>query len=309
MAKEFDIDLRRRLTECDLLVYSIPYRDGISVTSRLVLETLLNGYILYQFAAAQIGTEVNANIDQMIKRCLEKSSLATGLDASASFEAQAKLYLENTPVVIDTPVIDILEQVFNEMENRLVLASESLAIQAASSTGRGSFPLLDASVTDTHKRSLLKLENAGIPDVVMRQINQVDYIIADTSTVIGSALQSLCYNLVFDTSAAVEIAALVLGTEIRHSLGVWYNGLTLDSKVTGSWAQKFIAAKIVADIMQKATGKLIKVLYPDHNSAVIEVNDLDISMKRYRLLNDLDDLQLADIDDMPLEELDYVWLT
>ena len=141
MAKEFDIYLRRRLTECDLLVYSIPYRDGISVTSRLVLETLLSGYILYKFAAAQTGTEMNAHINQMMKLCLEKLSLGTELSVSASFESQAKLYLENTPVVIDTPTIDTLEQVLNEMESKLVLAAEPLAIQAASSTGRGDFPL------------------------------------------------------------------------------------------------------------------------------------------------------------------------
>lgn len=29
MAKEFDIYLKRRITECDLIVYSLPYRDGL----------------------------------------------------------------------------------------------------------------------------------------------------------------------------------------------------------------------------------------------------------------------------------------
>lgn len=28
MAKEFDIYLNKRLTECDIIVYSIPFRDG-----------------------------------------------------------------------------------------------------------------------------------------------------------------------------------------------------------------------------------------------------------------------------------------
>ena len=30
MAKEFDIYLNKRLTECDIIVYSIPFRDGLT---------------------------------------------------------------------------------------------------------------------------------------------------------------------------------------------------------------------------------------------------------------------------------------
>lgn len=41
MPKEFDIFLKRHVIECDLLVYSIPYRDGISVTDRLILDAAL----------------------------------------------------------------------------------------------------------------------------------------------------------------------------------------------------------------------------------------------------------------------------
>lgn len=310
MAKEFDIYLRKHLVECDLLVYSIPYHDGISVTNRLILEAALNGYLLHKFAAVQMKSEVEAHIDKMIKLCLEKLSMGTELGAIVDFEAQAKLYMDDSPIIIDTPAVELLGQVFNEVENGLVLAVEPLATQVASSTGRGDFPLLvDASVTDSLKHSLLNLRSALAPDATVKQVNQVDYIGVDTSTVIDSALQSLCYKLTFDASAAVEIVALVLGTEIRHSLGVWYNGLTLDSKVTGTWMQKFIIAQTVTAIMQEATGKLIKVLYPDSNSTIIENSDLNIGMKRYRLLNEVDGLRLAEIDGMTLEELDYVWLT
>lgn len=310
MAKEFDIYLRKHLVECDLLVYSIPYHDGISVTNRLILEAALNGYLLHKFAAAQMGSEVEAHIDQMIKLCLEKLSIGMDLGTLVDFEAHAKLYMENDPIIIDTPAINTLEQVFNEVESGLVLAVDPLVTQVASSTGRGDFPLLvDTGVAGTLKHSLLNLRSALTPDAAVKQINQVDYIRVETSTVIDSVLQSLCYNLVFDASAAIEIVALVLGTEIRHSLGVWYNGLTLDSKVTGTWAQKFIVAETVTTIMQEATGKLIKVLYPDDDNTVVKASDLNISMKRHRLLYELDDLRLADIDSMTLEELDYVWLT
>lgn len=309
MAKEFDIYLRKHLVECDLLVCSIPYHDGISVTNRLILEAALNGYLLHKFAAAQMKSEVESHIDRMIKLCFEKLNVGMDLGAAVDFEARAKLYMENDPIIIDTPTISVLGQVFNEAENKLVLVADPLVTQVASSTGRGDFPLLaDTGVAGTLKHSLLNLRSTLVPNAVIEQINQVDCIRADTSTTIDSALQGLCYNLVFDVSAAIEIVALVLGTEIRHSLGVWYNGLALDSKVTGTLVQKFVVAKTIATIIQEATVKLVKVLYPDDCSAAVKAADLNVSMKRYRLLYDLDNLNLSDIDGMALNELDYVWI-
>lgn len=308
MAKEFDIYLRKHLVECDLLVYSIPYRDGISATNRLILEAALNGYFLHKFAAAQMESEVEAHVDQMIKLCLEKLSVGIDLSVSVDFEAHTKLYMESAPIIIDIPDVNILGQIFNGVENRLALVTDLLVTQVSTSTGRGYFPLVvDMDVSGTIKYSLLNLRSGLVPNAAVRQINQVNHIGLGAPTVIESALQSLCYNLVFDASAAIEIVALVLGTEIRHSLGVWYNGLTLNSKVTGTLAQKFIVAKTVTAIMQEATGKLIKVLYPDDCGTAIEASDLNISMMRYRLLYELDDSSLADIDDMTLKELTYVW--
>lgn len=112
-----------------------------------------------------------------------------------------------------------------------------------------------------------------------------------------------------DANAAVEIVTLVLGTKIRHSLGVWYNNTTLDVKAKKTWAQKFIVAENITSILQKATEKLIKVLYPNNSDLIVKVPDMNIAKKRYRQLNEMDDLTLAELDNMTLGELDFVWLT
>lgn len=198
----------------------------------------------------------------------------------------------------------------NEMQSGLVLAVEPLATQLSSSTGQGDFPLiLDADVTGTLKCDLLSPLVGIVPDAAIDTISQVNFFAADVPMVVNSTLQSLCYQLTNAASAAVEIAALVLGTEIRHSLGRWYNGVTIGSTVTGTWAQKFITAEAIVTVLQEATGKLIKVLYPDEDTTNIEVPDVNAGLKRYRLLSDMDDLTLAELDDSTLEELDYVWLT
>lgn len=310
MAKEFDIYVQEHLLEHDLLIYSIPYLDGISVTNRIILETVLNGYLLRKFAAVQMGLKIEPQIDQMLKLCLEKLNLDTELNASADFEKHAKIYLENDPIIIDTKITNVSEQVFNNIDGGLVLTVEPLVTQVSSSTGRGDFPVIvDANVSNSLKHSLLDLKNTVFTNAEINQINQVDYIDVNAPVVIDSTLQSLCYNLILDASASMEIVALVLGTEVYHSLGGWYSGLTLNSKVISNWAQKFIVAETIMNVVVDATGKLVKVLYPNDSEVIIGTQNLNVDMKRYRLLNELDDLQLSDIDDMTLEELDYVWLT
>ena len=67
MAKEFDIYLNNRLTECDIIVYSIPYRDGLTAIHRMILNSCIERYTLYKFVAAQTNSELVQHIDEMLK--------------------------------------------------------------------------------------------------------------------------------------------------------------------------------------------------------------------------------------------------
>ena len=222
MAKEFDIYLRKHLVECDLLIYSIPYREGISVTDRLILEAALNNYVLQKFAAVQMGSELTSHIDKMIKLCLEKLNIGTSLNASATLGAKSNIFLENTPVIIDASAERSLLRVMNEVNSGVTLAVEPLFTDIATSSGRiDSRMSVDAGVEGIQKRSLLNLKSFAVPGASIQQIGQVDYIYADMPMEIESSIQDLCYHLTFGASTSLEISAIVLGADIRHSLGVW----------------------------------------------------------------------------------------
>lgn len=309
MAKEFDIYLRNRLVECDLLVYSIPYRDGISAANRLILEAALKGYLIHMAVATQMGLEVVPHIDKMIKLCLEKLNMGVGIGAFADFKFHSTLAAETSPIVVNTPDVITLERIFSDFENGLAVAVQPLATQASFSTGRGKFSLpVDSNVAGTLKHGLLSLRSTAAPEATIGQLNQVNHIDIDSPIVTNTTLQSLCYQLTFDVSASVEIAALVLGTEIRHSLGRWYSGTVPDSRVTGTKAQKFIVAQSIVGLLQEAEAKLMKVLYPEESSVSVCVLDLEIEKKRCRMLYEMDTDTLATYDDMSLDDVDYVIL-
>lgn len=111
MAKEFDIYLNKRLTECDIIVYSIPFRDGLTATNRMILESCLESYTLQKFIAVETGSELVSHIDKMIKTCNERLHMAStwGID----LEFQTHYVLNPVPTVIEIAPNDDLQTLRN----------------------------------------------------------------------------------------------------------------------------------------------------------------------------------------------------
>lgn len=309
MARNFDIYLRDHLTECDLIVYSIPYRDGLSATNRMILEAALNSYTLQKFAATQMDSELGSHIEQMIKLCKEKLDLASEVDVSAKFKMQANPHVEDLTVQADTSVQQVLVQLLNKFEAGIALTIQPLMTQAALSSGVGRFPIpLDADVSGSLKTDFVRLNSDAYVNADVRKTNKRDLIQADAAISFDQSVKELCYRISADASASVEIVALLLGTEIHHSLGVWYNGLGVGADVSKTQAKKSFAASAVVELIQEAAGTLTQFIAPE-DTVVVTTSSVDAGLKRYRMLSEMDDLDLAALDDSTLEELDYVQLT
>lgn len=307
MAKEFDAYLRKHLTECDLYVYSIPYRNGISATNRLILNAALESYTLWKMAAVQMGSELTAHIDEMIKLCIERLRMDTEITASVGFEKRAICVMDNHPLVIDAPSFTVVKRVIQEAEDGIAITAAPLVTWVGTSLGRSHLSLLaDADVTGTLKSSLLDPTASVILEASIAQTNKTGFIEADAPVPVGSSLQSLCYQMTFDAAASVEIAALLLGSDVYYSLGTWYSGLAAGASISGTQTQKHEAAASIVTIMQEANGSLIKVLYPDDADTVVNAQIQGVDIWRYRTLEDMDDGTLDSYDDMTLEELDFI---
>jgi len=305
MAKGFDIYLRGRIFECDLIVQSIPYYDGISATTRLVLMAALNDYTFQKFLAVQAGSKLTAHIDDMIKTCLEKLSIGVGVNASALFRADGIFYPSDAPLVIDTPAITLTKDILIQAENGIVLAAKPLETEISTSTGRCYFPLAVGAEAEISKHDLLNVDSPLVLKSEAAQVDKTSYIWGGFRMDIDAGVKNLCYASNFDASNAVEIVSLLLATDYHHSLGSWSNGITIGVDVAGASIEKFIIAQAVIAVMQEAVFQITKIMYPN-DAAISLVPSAEFTLQRYRLLSDIDDLTLEDIDDMTLEELDWI---
>lgn len=222
MAKEFDIYLNKRLTECDIIVYSIPFRDGLTATNRMILESCLESYTLQKFIAVETGSELVSHIDKMIKTCNERLHMAStwGID----LEFQTHYVLNPVPTVIEIAPNDDLQtlrNMFMSVEDKLQITAASIDAMVAKSLGEGGSRMnIDAEVRQSLKNSLLRPAAALPVDTKVRQISEQNFLTIDAPVEPSAEIVDLCYRFYTAAGTAMQIAAAVTETEIHFSLGI-----------------------------------------------------------------------------------------
>lgn len=308
MAKEFDIYLNKRLTECDIIVYSIPYRDGLTAINRLILESCLENYLLQKTVAVQSGSELISHIDKMIKTCYERLGNSVQIDVSAEFQTHYTAYPTGT--MIDICAADIVSSatVFNQADGVLQINTSPLLAFVGKSVGRG-FSVIepDAGLKNVLKQSVLTIQPTMEIEAKVTETSKQNFLQADSSVELAANLTNLCYLITAAGNTAVQIAASVLGTEFHYSLGSGVSAIEFYSAVVGEQMHKYEAVNEAIHILLSVTETITQYMTPSDNSISLNAA-MEPILKRYRLLDEMGADELSTYDDMALDEIDFVIL-
>lgn len=309
MAKEFDIYLNKRLTKCDIIVYSIPYRDGLTAMNRLVLESCLKEYTLQKFIAIQTGSSLVSHIDMMIKTCYERLNCNIELDISADFQTHYAIYPMPTPLEINANDIKLLADSFIEAKNAMLISAAPLLVFVGKSLGNGDSVIgTDANLVGMLKQSIEHGDDAICFDTSVSDSNMQKMFYVDAPITLNADVANLCYRITNLVDTALELTASVLGTELHFSFGHAYSGVALGVTVSGTEAQKFEVAQSTLHILCSATESIQQFFVPEPIEVSVAANASAI-IKRHRLLSEMDLDTISQYDNMALEESDYVILT
>lgn len=308
MAKEFDIYLNKRLTECDIIVYSIPFRDGLTATNRMILESCIESYTLQKFIAVATDSELISHIEKMIKICRERLNLGTALGADAEF--QTHYVLNPTPAPIEVATVDDLQTIrtmFAVAENKLQITAASVDAMVAKSLGGGQSAInLDANIRQSLKNSILR-PVAPIPITAdVRRISEQNFLTTNTSIEPGADIVDLCYRFYQTVGTIMQIAAAVTETEIHFSLGSGES----EFELLTSGDCTAIKHEVICDIVEIFAGvveKITQFMTPAKGDILLSAAATPI-LKRHRLLNEMDADTLLTYDDMTLDDIDFVIL-
>lgn len=307
MAKEFDIYLNNRLTECDILVYSIPYRDGLTAIHKLILESCIESYTLQKFVAMQTGSELVHHIDEMLKTCYERLSYATELDVTATFQTHYSLYSDTAGIIMSAECVETLSNLFAKAEFAMQLTAQPVMAYTGKSGGNAeSSFVINAALEKDIKNSLLTVAPVVEIETSVLGTNKRSAISVSPGIDIACELTNLCYRFYNGAQAVIQMAADVLATELHYSLGEGTSAIEFSADIgDGDCSTKYEEFETAVIFVAEVVEAIRQFMHPELHSIAIGIV-VDPIMKRHRLLSEMDADNLSAYDDMLLEEIDYV---
>lgn len=307
MAKEFDIYLNNRLTECDILVYSIPYRDGLTAIHKLILESCIESYTLQKFVAIQTGSELVHHIDEMLKTCYERLSYATELDVTATFQTHYSLYSDTAGIIMSAECVETLSNLFAKAESAMQLTAQPVMAYTGKSGGNAESSLvINAALEKDIKNSLLTVAPVVEIETSVLGTNKRSAISVSPGIDIACELTNLCYRFYNGAQAVIQMAADVLATELHYSLGEGTSAIEFSADIgDGDCSTKYEEFETAVIFVAEVVEAIRQFMHPELHSIAIGIVVYPI-MKRHRLLSEMDADNLSAYDDMLLEEIDYV---
>lgn len=307
MAKEFDIYLNNRLTECDILVYSIPYRDGLTAIHKLILESCIESYTLQKFVAMQTGSELVHHIDEMLKTCYERLNYATEFDVTATFQTHYSLYSDTAGIIVSAECVETLSNLFAKAESAMQLTAQPVMAYTGKSGGNAESSLvINTALEKDIKNSLLTVEPVVEIESSVLGTNKRSAISVSPGIDIACELTNLCYRFYNGAQAVIQMAADVLATELHYSLGEGISAIELSADIgDGDCSTKYEEFETAVIFVAEVVEAIRQFMHPELHSIAIGIV-VDPIMKRHRLLSEMDADNLSAYDDMLLEEIDYV---
>lgn len=302
--REYDIYIKKRLTEGKLIVQSIPYRDGVSATNRILLETMLAYYTLQKFVAVSTKSVFVTEIDDLLATVYEIIGNSVEININADFFATVKSELEAHCIGIETSEAIAFERSFFDMQNTMQFQLSDAVSGVKVSLGAGENKLgVEISYGDDLKTNFEKVNEKACITVSEADSSKHDFETVYNTIVLDARALDLFYRYTTAVTAAFAIAIDLADIEIHWSLGKGSNEIEIVTTEDGSFATKFITVDQAMMIVSELSASLNQLFSVDGDT-VIQTN-MNAGLKRYRLLEDIDPYDLADIDDLPLDELDY----
>lgn len=304
MAIEFDLHLAQRLTECDMIISSLTFRDSLTVMDRMVIESCIDNYLLCKFIAAQTGSELVARVDRTLKQCYELLSSETAISPNVKLSATGFVSVEPIKTEITVTDIPILSSKLEKAHDALEIAIAPLTTKAyLLGTLR---PISIAADVSVQKILKTCVEQARSSASIGARIGSSSLSASSCveSAIDIDAIADLCYRTYMITESVATISASIADMKIYGWLGSGRSAMILDAQVKQATIRKYDIITSALDSVHELAETVIK--YWQFSEALDISASMSAKLVRERLLYEIDDMSLADIDDMTLHELDYV---
>ena len=302
--REYDIYLKNRLTKAQLIIGSIPYRDGVSATDRILLETMLAYFMLQKFVAVSAKSELVADVGELLATVREIIGNETEISIDAEFFAKIRSELENNDIaILDNDLLMACQSFFTATDTvQIRLSDAACGIKASLGSGYGTIGITVDDLGETKVSVERAASSIGITESELAS-NKHSFENAGTEIAIGSDEFDIFYRYTIALDVAMSVAASLADIETHYSLGDGSNTIEVAAIENGNFAVKNLTVVQAVTMVSDLTESVRKFFASEIDAAVSA--KVTAGLKRYRKLYEIDPSPLSDIDNKPLSELDY----
>ena len=310
MAKAFDIYLNRRITECEILVYSIPYRDDITAIDRLILKSCLETCALYKRVAlkSKCGEQITSRLDHLIAFCSERIQNTSVIQSDLKVDIHKFPDLDSSGLTIKDTV-KIVSGALTSAQNTLQISSGPVYAQTTRALGSSEFNIEIGSIlSGTFKTVYETADSPVIPNIVLVGMKKQTYVSVVPSVILDGHLTDLLYQIYGeDFCSALGIGFSLQGLDQAFSLGQGKNVVVLKSAPIATSVTKNEEASALMCI-KSSVEESVKTGLRFEDSQVTISSSVDPMLQRYRTLKDMDESILREYDDLVLADIDLIIL-
>ena len=303
----FDVYLKKRLTEIDVIISQLVQRDTFTLYNYLYLLCSLSELELLKTIAGETSMELNAKILFLEEKVHEYMNGEMYLSAQADLLSQVATG-GNVEMVLSIDEVNAISNDLISSESVLEISADPLDYYIAHSFGTVDFDMmLAADQLEFLKEGFEKFNSK------MHLFAESKFASKKVAELNGSGMMlyteptGLFYLI--STSGETEmylsaspIDEYLLG-KVLHDLEVMTHlSATIDSILH---LDKFITTENVLRVFAEIAEVLISIIIPSESEMILSC-EASTSLQQYRLVSEMDDFTLSKFDSMTLHELDYI---
>lgn len=301
-----DISLNKRLTECDIVIYSMPFREGLTATERLVFDENVEHYTLQKLLSIPSGYKLVQAINNILETCNERLSLQTPLNAEATIQIHHVPELSQTNIVIGAVNTSNLAEAFARVLSDTAVEVSPVALAVAKPAGEGT-SAVEPGVDNfgTVKQGNLSPSPATTiaADVIASEKQATLNIESGINP--SAEVANLCFIQYRSASTGVVVSADDLRADIYIPAGSGNNTVYISESVAGALAQKCETFNNGIKTLIAITDTIIRSVAPEGIGVTMNAQVTPL-LKRLSLLSEIDTNTLGSYDAQTLEDVDYI---
>lgn len=302
----FDVYLRKRLTEIDVIITQLVQRDTFTMFDWLYLDCSLDDIEIQKRLEADSMMFLHSDMDNILETVHEFVKNDLYLNGEIAFLSKTLIGVE-AGLVLSASETDALEKSFTGGESYLEILVDALDCYIAHSFGSVEFDMfLSANQLNTFKYGM------EVFDEIFELSSDIDFSSIkitngfDNVMNIGIDPTNIFYMLTAGCRSTTYLSAknvdeYTLAKVLYNACSELYLGLTAEKDFE---LTKYLDVQNALELITDITDVLIQLV--ESQSETYLDCEASIGLKRYRLLSEMDDLTLSDFDNMTLHEVDYV---